>query len=219
MEHIVGTKKNGVFALRSLVVQLLFISIGVMGAALGCALFLHADLGSDPVTAFVQGLGISLHISTGMATNILNATAFIVLLVLNRSLIHLGTAVYTLTLGSFVDLFYSWINASVGPAPALWLRILFVLAGTLGIGIGLGLYQSAELGVGPTDGVNQTIVKRTGISYRVERMLFDVLMALFGWMLGGKVWLGTIVGALAVGPVMVPSISHGKRILAKFLPG
>ena len=92
-----------------------------------------------------------------------------------------------------------------------------ILLGTVFIGIGLGLYQSAELGLGPTDGINQTIAKKTGISYRYVRIIYDILMTLAGWLLGGTVWFGTLLGAFLVGPIMVPAMEWGKRAIRNML--
>jgi uncharacterized membrane protein YczE len=182
-----------------------------MGAAFGCALFLLAGLGSDPVTAFIQGLGKTLRISPGMATNVLNATAFILLVVFNRKLIHIGTLLYTVLLGVMVDVFSLFIAAVLGTDPVLFVRILMLVTGTLSIAAGLGLYQSAELGAGPTDGINQTIVAKTGLAYKWERIIFDVIMVISGWLLGGKVWFGTIVGAVCVGPIMAFTLGWSKK--------
>ena len=196
-------------------IKCLVITLGVFLAGLGCASYLKAALGSDPVTAFVEGLGKTLGITAGAATNILNVSAFVVLLLCNRRLIHVGTAIYTLLLGTFVDLCSTGLNALLGPAPALWVRAVVLVMGTLAIGFGLGLYQSAELGAGPTDGLNQTVVQKTGLAYKWERILFDALMAFIGWLLGGTIFVGTIIGVFAVGPIMAPTLQWGKRMFAR----
>ncbi len=202
---------------KSLVIRLFFILIGVMVTGLGCALYLRAELGSDPVTAFVEGLGRTLGITAGMATNILYAVTLIALLLVDRKLIHLGTAIYAFLMGSFIDLFYYLVPFLTGADPSTWLRIVMILAGTLFIGVGLGFYQSAELGLGPTDGINQTIAKKTGLPYRYVRIIYDIIMTLGGWLLGGTVWFGTLLGAFAIGPIMVPSLEWGKKTIAKQL--
>lgn len=199
--------------LKNTVIRCLIIMLGVSLAGFGCACYITANLGSDPVTAFIQGLGKVLGVSPGMATNVLNVSAFAILLLINRKLVNIGTILYTLFLGVFVDLSASLLVILTEDAPVIWLRIFILLLGTAAIGFGLGIYQAAELGIGPTDGINQWIVKKTGISYRMERILFDAVMAGIGWMLGGTVFIGTIVGIAAVGPIMAPTITWGKKIL------
>ena len=200
---------------KMIILKCLVITLGVFLAGLGCASYLKAALGSDPVTAFVEGLGKTLGITAGAATNILNVSAFVILLLCNRKLIHIGTAIYTLFLGMFVGACGKGLDVLLGPSPALWARVVVLAVGTLAIGFGLGLYQSAELGAGPTDGLNQTVVQKTGLAYKWERIIFDALMAFIGWLLGGTIFLGTIVGVFAVGPIMAPTIQWGKRRFAR----
>ena len=69
---------------KMIILKCLVITLGVFLAGLGCASYLKAALGSDPVTAFVEGLGKTLGITAGAATNILNVSAFVVLLLCNR---------------------------------------------------------------------------------------------------------------------------------------
>jgi uncharacterized membrane protein YczE len=110
-----------------------------------------------------------------------------------------------------VDVFSVIIIAVLGTDPILFVRIVMLLTGTLAIAVGLGLYQSAELGAGPTDGINQTVVAKTGLAYKWERIIFDVIMVISGWLLGGKVWFGTIVGAVCVGPIMAFILVWSKK--------
>ena len=65
---------------KMIILKCLVITLGVFLAGLGCASYLKAALGSDPVTAFVEGLGKTLGITAGAATNILNVSAFVILL-------------------------------------------------------------------------------------------------------------------------------------------
>lgn len=201
---------------KSMIIRCAAIITGVYLAGFGCAGYMMADLGSDPVTAFIQGLGKTLNITPGMATNVLNVTAFVILILVNRQLVHIGTILYTLLLGMFVDTSSAMLAAVFGNSPGMAVRVGVLAAGTIAIGFGLGLYQAAELGIGPTDGINQTIVKVTGLSYRVERILFDAVMAAAGWVLGGTVFIGTVVGIVAVGPIMAPTITWGKKMLLSF---
>ena len=198
---------------KALFIKCAVIFIGVFLAGFGCASYLKAALGSDPVTAFVEGLGKTIGISAGSATNILNVSAFFILLILNIKMINIGTAIYTLFLGLFVDMSSSIYDMLLGPDPSLLIRVLILIIGTLAIGVGLGLYQSAGLGAGPTDGINQTVVLKTGIPYKWERIMFDALMAFIGWLLGGTIFIGTIIGIVAVGPIMAPTMQWGKKKL------
>jgi uncharacterized membrane protein YczE len=46
------------------------------------------------------------------------------------------------------------------------------------------------------------LARRTGWSVRLSRTLIEVVVLGVGWLLGGSVGVGTVVYALAIGPVV-----------------
>jgi uncharacterized membrane protein YczE len=69
------------------------------------------------------------------------------------------------------------------------------------------LYIGSQLGAGPRDGLMTGLVRRTGRSVRIVRTLIEITVLVVGFLLGGAVGLGTVVYALAIGPlvhVMLP---------------
>ncbi len=198
---------KGKYTVRSILVRCLVIMIGVAITGFGAAAYVMAALGSDPVTAFVQGMGIQLNLSFGMAMNIFNIAFFVIILILGRKLINIGTVLYVFTLGFFCDIFIAMLGGMMGPDPSLVIKAVVLILGTLALGVGLGFYQSAEFGCGPSDAFNQTMARITKIPLKWERMIFDAVMVVGGFIMGGTVFVGTIVGMLCVGPVMGPIIS------------
>ncbi len=63
------------------------------------------------------------------------------------------------------------------------------------------MYIGAQLGRGPRDGLMTGLVRRTGISIRVVRTALEVTVVLIGLLLGGVAGLGTVLFALAIGPL------------------
>ena len=204
------------YTTQSIAVRCFVIIVGVIIAGFGAAAFVTANLGSDPVTAFVQGLGFTLNLSFGMAMNVFNIVCFLIILVLNRKLINIGTIIYTFMLGYCADFFIALLNGLMGSEPSLLIRSVVIILGTIALGIGLGFYQSAEFGIGPSDAFNQTITSITKIPLKYERMIFDTFMVVCGYFMGGVVFVGTIVGMLAVGPIMAPTISKFTPIVNKW---
>ena len=198
---------KGKYTPRSILVRCIVIMIGVVIVGFGAAGYVTANLGSDPVTAFVQGLSNVFGISFGTAMNAFNIVCFVIILIFNRRLINVGTVLYTFTLGYFSDFFIALLERGMGDAPGMAVRIVVILAGTLALGVGLGFYQSAEFGIGPSDALNQTISAKTNIPLKWERIIFDVIMVIGGFLLGGVVFVGTIIGMVAVGPIMAPTIT------------
>ena len=89
------------------------------------------------------------------------------------------------------------------PADLAWQ----VRAGMLVTGVALNalataLYVGAGLGPGPRDGLMTGLVRRTGLSIRVVRTTIEVVVVGAGWLLGGRVGVGTALYALAIGPLV-----------------
>lgn len=201
---------------RSLAVRCLVILAGIVIAGLGASCFVTANLGSDPGTACVQGIGNVTGLSFGMAMNAFNIFFFILILFMNRRMINIGMVLYTLLLGYAGNFFIGVMGSLLGGAPALWARIVTLVVGVLCVGIGLGIYQAAELGAGPSDAFNQTMAAMTGLPLRWERIIFDAVVVVAALVMGGVVHVGTIVGMLCVGPIMAPTITHGAKIVDRW---
>jgi uncharacterized membrane protein YczE len=101
----------------------------------------------------------------------------------------------------------------VGTPHALGWRIACLVAGVFLNGVATGAYIGAGLGPGPRDGLMTGLAAR-GHSIRVVRTCLEVTVLATGWLLGGTVGIGTVVYALAIGPlahVFIPLFAHGRR--------
>ena len=136
---------KGKYTPRSLAVRIIVNLIGIIITAYGAEAFVLANLGSDPVTAFVQGLGNVLGMPFGNAMNVFNIVFFVIILIVYRKGIGIGTVLYTFLLGTFCTIMDPYIVAAIGPEPTLVTRILLVVTGTLALGVGLGGYQAAGI--------------------------------------------------------------------------
>jgi uncharacterized membrane protein YczE len=84
------------------------------------------------------------------------------------------------------------------------------LAGQIGLlagavllnGIASACYIGARFGPGARDGLMTGLARRTGWSVRLSRTLIEVSVLAIGWLLGGSVGVGTVVYALAIGPLV-----------------
>ncbi len=68
-------------------------------------------------------------------------------------------------------------------------------------GAATGLYISTRFGPGPRDGLMTGLHLRTGRPVRLVRTLIEVAVLAAGLLLGGSVGVGTVVYALAIGPL------------------
>lgn len=207
---------EGKYTARSIVIRVIIILVGVFITAYGAAAFITANLGSDPVTAFVQGVGKVTGLSFGWAMNVFNIVFLVVVLIMNWRMIGIGSVLYTFLLGTFCDLFIPWIVNIIGADPTLVVRIVLIVTGTIALGIGLGLYQAAAYGAGPSDAFNQIMARLLKLQLRWWRIIFDVVMVVGALIMGGVVYFGTLVGMFLVGPVLGPVLNKMAPVINKW---
>ncbi|MBS4751478.1 hypothetical protein KG112_01490 [Nocardioides sp. zg-ZUI104] len=91
---------------------------------------------------------------------------------------------------------------AVLPTPdALAWRVALMVGGVVLCGLATALYIGAQLGRGPRDGLMTGLHRRTGISLRAVRTAIEVSVVLIGLVLGGVAGVGTVIYALAIGPL------------------
>ncbi|MEV7603850.1 hypothetical protein AB0N65_00230 [Paenarthrobacter sp. NPDC089322] len=171
--------------------------IGLAMYGISLAMFIRAGLGLDPWDVFHQGVSEKTGYSMGI---VVIAVSFLVLLlwIPLRQMPGIGTLANAVLVGLFADL-------------GLWLIPEFshlggqiaMLAGAVILnGIASACYIGARLGPGARDGLMTGLVRRTGWSVRLVRTGIEVVVLAVGWLLGGSVGVGTVVYALAIGPIV-----------------
>ncbi len=75
-------------------------------------------------------------------------------------------------------------------------------AGSLLNGVATALYIGSQFGPGPRDGLMTGLHRRTGVSIQLVRTSLEVSVVVAGAVLGGTVGLGTVVYAVAIGPLV-----------------
>jgi uncharacterized membrane protein YczE len=127
------------------------------------------------------------------------AVSFVVLLlwIPLRERPGFGTVSNAILVGVFVDL----TMVVLDDAGSWWARVALLLAGVGLNGLATALYIGASFGSGPRDGLMTGLVRRTGRSVRVVRTVLEVTVLAVGWLLGGTVGVGTLLYALAIGPI------------------
>ncbi|HEY1824456.1 MAG TPA: hypothetical protein VGG21_00660 [Acidimicrobiales bacterium] len=172
------------------------------------AMLLLAGLGVDPWDVLHQGLARHFGLGVGTWAIIVGAGVLVLWLPL-RQRPGVGTLSNVLIIGSVIDLVMA-----LAPAPhGLALRAVVMLAGVFLNGVATGAYIGAGLGPGPRDGLMTGLAAR-GHSIRVVRTSIEVTVLVIGWRLGGSVGVGTVIYALAIGPlahVFIPRLAIRVR--------
>lgn len=163
----------------------------------GIALMVLANLGLSPWDVLHQGLsrrtGIPIG-SVGIVVGLIVLAAWAPL----KQRVGAGTAVNVVLVGVTID-----VILAVAPEPDTTAAKWACLLGGVGvIALGTALYLGAALGTGPRDGLMTGLALRWGHSIRLVRTAIELAVLAIGWLLGGSVGVGTIVFALAIGPLL-----------------
>ena len=179
----------------------LFVGLVLYGASL--AMMVRGDLGLAPWDVLHSGLIRHVPLSLGQAV-VVTSFAVLLLWVPLREKPGLGTIANALVVGVSADATLALLDA---PSPVV-ARVALMVGGVLLCGFASALYIGAQLGRGPRDGLMTGIARRTGWSLRLVRTGLEVVVVLIGLVLGGVLGLGTVLYALAIGPVTQLLLPH-----------
>ncbi|WP_151524713.1 YczE/YyaS/YitT family protein [Serinicoccus kebangsaanensis] len=172
----------------------LLVGLALYGASIG--LMVRGVLGNMPWDVLHQG--VARHVPLSLGTIIIAVSVLVLLLwVPLRQPPGLGTIANALLVGVAADATLWLVPAGEG-----WLeRGSLMVAGVLLNGVASAMYIGAQLGPGPRDGLMTGLARRTGWSLRLVRTGIEVTVIALGWLLGGVVGVGTVLYALAIGPI------------------
>lgn len=160
------------------------------------AMQIRATLGLNPWDVLHEGLALRTPLSFGLITAVTGAVVLLLWIPL-RQRPGLGTVANVVVIAVTVDVALALIPA----VESLAGRIALLLGGVLLNGVATAAYVGARLGPGPRDGLMTGLAARTGRSVRLVRTALELTVLAAGWLLGGTVGVGTVLYALAIGPL------------------
>lgn len=172
----------------------LYAGLALFGAS--SALLVAAGLGLEPWGVLHQGLAARTGISIGVVSIIIGAIVLLLWIPL-RQRPGLGTVSNVFVVGLAMD----GTLALVPEVHGLVARSGVMVAGIVLNGVATGLYITARFGPGPRDGLMTGLHGRTGRSIRLVRTAIEVAVVVTGFLLGGSLGVGTVLYALAIGPL------------------
>ena len=160
-------------------------------------MMVRGDLGLAPWDVLHSGLIRNVPLTLGQAVI---AMSFVVLLawIPLRETPGIGTVLNAVLIGSAADLTLRVLDHH---PDAMVSRVALTVGGVVLCGFATALYIGAQLGRGPRDGLMTGLARRTGWSLRLVRTGLEVGVVLVGLALGGVLGLGTVLFALAIGPL------------------
>ncbi|AWN31249.1 MULTISPECIES: hypothetical protein [unclassified Streptomyces] len=172
----------------------LYTGLTLYGVSMG--LMLRAELGLEPWSVLNQGISRHTGLSIGTVT-IVSGALILLLWIPLRQRPGLGTVSNVVVLGLVMDATLAWMPE----LDSLGARIPLLAGAVLLNGAATGLYIAADFGPGPRDGLMTGLHRRTGRPVRLVRTCIEVTVLAAGFALGGSVGVGTVVYALAIGPL------------------
>jgi uncharacterized membrane protein YczE len=169
---------------------------GLLLYGFSIALMVRGHLGLAPWDVLHSGLTHHFPIDIGAALVIVSFVVMLAWIPL-REVPGLGTISNALVIGLSTDVFLSVLSTP----HAMPLRVALMTTGIALQGVATAAYIGAQFGRGPRDGLMTGLARRTGRSLRLVRTLMELTVVAIGLMLGGVAGLGTIVYAVAIGPL------------------
>lgn len=175
--------------------RLVLLLAGLVLYGFSDGLLVVAGLGLDPWDVLHQGLSRTLGLQVGTWAVLVGALVLVAWVPL-RQRPGLGTLCNVAVIGLVINATIAAVPAPTG-SPA---QVVVLVVGVLLNAVATGAYIGAGLGPGPRDGLSTGIAAR-GVPLRRVRTVVEVAVLAVGWLLGGTVGIGTVVYALAIGPL------------------
>ena len=185
---------------KTILLQWLQIAAGLMVFAFGVHLTIFANIGLAPWDCL--GMGIARHtpLNYGLSMTAMGIAILLIDLALKER-IGFGTIIDALLTGNFVQMFND-----LNPLPEnhnVWLGIAIMLIGFVFMALGMWIYMRAAQCCGPRDSLLVGLGKRLpGLPIGAVEILLWAVVLLAGWLLGGPVGVGTLIGTVGAGAVM-----------------
>lgn len=217
------SKQTASKKLPELLLRIVILCVGLTIAHLGVTLFLLANLGADPFNVMIQGLfrmvsktGFAF-ITHGRVHMCICFLIILVLLIVDKSYVRIGTIICMFFGGPIID-FFSWIlNPVFAGMDSVVIRILVNALGCAILAYGMTIVIKSEAGTGPNDLVAIVISDKTKVKFSLMRVIVDLFFAGTGFLMGGTLGIGTLICAFVVGPVAGFFLPFNQKIIENIM--
>ena len=174
-----------------------------------------AGLGNGTVGVFYDGIRCVMNLEPeqlGTAANVVNVLMIILLAVVERHYVNLGTILYMLQYGICVNL-GTFLYSKIFVSDALVVRIFASGIGCFLLFAGIAIYVVTDIGLEPTTGLTLVIREKLGCEYKQAKWNFDGLSKVIGFLCGGKVGAITVINLIIGGPIIQWMIGKARILL------
>ena len=184
--------------------QILAALVGIFCVSVGVAFNNCAGWGNDAIGMLYDGIRVAFGMTSeqlGMASNVVNISLTVLLFLLARKYVSIGTFVYLLPYGFFVNI-GTTLYPTIFASDMTLVRILGSVVGCVLLCFGVAIYIVLDIGVDPFTGIVLFLADITKKEYRIIKIIFDLTLIVIGAILGGKLGAVTLITAIAVGPTI-----------------
>lgn len=199
--------------IKETIIRLILLVVGLIIAHLGVTMFLLTSLGADPFNVMIQGLSSHLPISHGITHMCICFIIIIVLLIVDRSYVKIGTIVCMVLGGPIIDGFTFLLKNLIYEEQALFIRVIVVVLACVILAFGMTIVITSEAGTGPNDLVAVVISDKLKKKFGIVRVIVDFTFFLIGLVLGGVFGVGTLICAFVVGTAAGIIMPFSKAIV------
>ncbi|ROR28444.1 hypothetical protein EDD66_10426 [Mobilisporobacter senegalensis] len=182
--------------------KLLMALLGIFLIGAGVAFNAATQLGNDPIGIIYDGVRNALGLTPGqlgLVSNFVNYGLIALLFFVGRKYVNIGTLIYILPYGFFVNA-GNKLYAAVIQSNDFSSRMVAGIIGCLFIYTGVAIYISMDMGLDPFTGIVMVIRDKIKLDFKKTKICFDIIMVIFGVILGGKLGIITVFTALTAGP-------------------
>lgn len=210
--------------IKETIIRVIILFVGLVIAHLGVTFFLLADLGADPFNVFIQGIyrivsemtNLSF-LTHGRVHMVMCFCVILVLFIVDKSYVKIGTLICMFCGGPIID-FFTWILSPLfANGVGLILRVIINCLGCIILAYGMTIVIKSEAGTGPNDLVAIVISDKAHKKFSVIRVIVDLCFAVFGFVMGGTIGIGTLICAFIVGPVAGVFMPLNESVINKII--
>lgn len=187
--------------------QLLGRSLALYGSgclifSVGAYLFIHSNLGTDPLDTFALGLMAHMPMTVGIAQTLIALLCLLLIAAWTKTRVMLSPLITFFFCGSIIDgqMALDWAQYTI-----LHSYVAMITGGFL-CAYGSALIIMSNFGIRAIDLLALTMSWRRSIPFWIGKGLIEGSLLLSGWLLGGPVGVGTVCFFVMVDGLIQPMI-------------
>lgn len=183
--------------MTNLIKRMLIVTGGLFVFSIGVFMIINADLGVAPWDCLSLGIASHIPYSYGKVHTVISIL-IVVIDVLLKEKIGIGTILDALLVGNFVDLIGVFVK--IPTQKPLVVSLLLIFGGMIVMAVGQYFYMGQSMSCGPRDTLLVAIGKRLRkLPIGLVEVMIQVMVLTIGFVLGGPVGIGTVLSVFGIG--------------------